>query len=55
MGPETLVYMEAGALRPVARVFGHVDLEAGSEVEFTVPRERLHFFDAETGRRLQAG
>jgi multiple sugar transport system ATP-binding protein len=55
MGPETLVYMEAGALRPVARVFGHVDLEAGGEVEFTVPRERLHFFDAETGRRLQAG
>jgi multiple sugar transport system ATP-binding protein len=55
MGAETLVYLEAGALRPVARVFGHADLEAGSEVEFTVPQERLHFFDAETGRRLQVG
>ncbi len=55
MGPETLVYLEVGALRPVARVFGQTDLEAGGEVEFAVPRERLHFFDAETGRRLQVG
>lgn len=54
-GPETLIYLEAGGVRPVARVSGQADFETGSEIEFAVPRERLHFFNTETGRRLQVG
>jgi len=53
MGAESLVYLEAEDFDFVARVLGHVDVEAEEAVEFKVPLERLHFFNADTGRRMR--
>lgn len=55
MGAETLVYLEAEAFRPVARVLGHADIEPGSEIGYGVPRARLHLFDERTGGRIRVG
>ncbi len=68
MGAETLIYMKAENFNPVARILGHsvtrnaaprnavprhADIEPGSEVEFGVAREALHFFRADSGRRIR--
>jgi len=52
MGAETLIHLEAAGFKYVAKILGHADIEPESELEFSVPLERLHFFDAKTGRRL---
>ncbi len=52
MGAETLVYLEDGAFRPIARVLGHAGIASGGEIEYCVSRERLYLFDANTGRRI---
>jgi multiple sugar transport system ATP-binding protein len=52
MGAESLVYLEADGFDLVARVLGHVDVEAEGAVEFIVPLERLHLFNVKTGRRI---
>jgi len=53
MGVETLVYLEADKFRPVARVLGHADFEAGGEIAYSVSRARLHMFSVETGKRIR--
>ncbi|UCD58495.1 MAG: sn-glycerol-3-phosphate ABC transporter ATP-binding protein UgpC [Candidatus Hydrogenedentota bacterium] len=53
MGAETVVYLEIGPLRPVARVLGYAEIKPGTEIPYYVPNENLHFFDAETGKRIQ--
>jgi ABC-type sugar transport system ATPase subunit len=63
MGSETLVYMEDGDFRPVARLAADAatgraftdggGIEPGSELRFRVPREALHFFHAVSGQRIR--
>jgi multiple sugar transport system ATP-binding protein len=53
MGAETLVYLETPHLKFIARILGYADVEPASEVRYSVPREKLHFFNRETGRRIQ--
>ena len=50
LGPETLVYLEAGAQRLRARVPGFGGPEVGTEVTLSV--ETAHWFDADDGARL---
>jgi ABC-type sugar transport system ATPase subunit len=68
MGAETLIYMKAEGFSPVARILRHAvpkhaapkhaapkhaEVEPGSEVEFGVAPEYLHFFRADSGRRIR--
>jgi multiple sugar transport system ATP-binding protein len=52
MVAEALVSLETEASRPVARLLGFADLKAGDEVAYSVERNKLHLFDAVTGRRI---
>jgi len=52
MGAETLIYLDAGDFKPVARVLGYAEMEPGTETRYAVPGARLHLFDAETGKRI---
>jgi len=52
MGAETVLHLEAEAFRPVARILGHVDIEPGSEVTYSVLHEKLHLFDVATNKRI---
>ena len=54
MGPETLIYMDAGPFRPVARVLGYAEIESGAEIRYAVLAAKLHLFDVETGKRIQS-
>jgi sn-glycerol 3-phosphate transport system ATP-binding protein len=52
--PDTLVFLKNGSSAIVVRAFREVmELAPGACVRVTFPAEVLHFFDAETGERLQ--
>ena len=51
LGWETLCHLRLGTVRLVARLVGGVVPARAQPVRVSVPRERLHFFDA-AGRRL---
>ena len=53
MGAETIIHLGAGAMRLTALVLGYVELEPGAEVRYGVAAEKLHVFDADTGKRIQ--
>ena len=53
MGAETLVYLDAGAFKSVARVLGYAEMEPGSTLRYAIAAEKLHFFDAGTGKRIR--
>lgn len=52
MGAETVLHLETETFRPVARILGHLDIEPGSEVTYSVLHEKLHLFDAATNKRI---
>lgn len=52
LGAETILHLETNAFRPVARILGHVDIEPGTEVTYSVLQDKLHLFDAATNRRI---
>jgi ABC-type sugar transport system ATPase subunit len=53
MGNETIVTLEAGGRRVVARARADLDLAAGAPAWFSLAPGRELFFDAATGRRVQ--
>jgi multiple sugar transport system ATP-binding protein len=53
LGSEAFLSARAGAKEVTARVPPRGLPAAGSEVELVFNRERLHFFDAETGGALR--
>jgi multiple sugar transport system ATP-binding protein len=54
LGVETLLHINVGEQTVVCTVPGISDVKRGESVRFNVVRERLHFFDAVRGTRLQA-
>jgi multiple sugar transport system ATP-binding protein len=52
MGSETLVFVELGREKVVARAAGDFRAETKSTVWIQMERAKAHFFDPETGRRL---
>jgi ABC-type sugar transport system ATPase subunit len=52
MGSETVVTLERQGARIVARVGGDLALAPGQLARLTLAAERLHFFDAGSGRRM---
>lgn len=53
LGPETLVYLRAGALDLRARIAGFGGPKPGSAVTAHVPAEHLLYFDAGSGARIE--
>jgi len=54
LGVETLVHIEVGKQLIVSTVPGMTTLKLGSAVKFNIVRERLHFFDPNSGIRIAA-
>jgi multiple sugar transport system ATP-binding protein len=52
MGNETIVTLQAGTARVVARAAADVSLRAGDTAFVALPADRVHFFDEPGGRRL---
>lgn len=52
MGNETVVTLEGAGERVVARAAADFSARPGSVVFFAVAREKAHYFDARTGRRV---
>jgi ABC-type sugar transport system ATPase subunit len=51
--PDTLLTLEQGTVKIVVRVLHRVrSMERGQAVHVVLPRQALHFFDIESGRRL---
>ncbi len=55
LGPETLSFVEAGGARLCCRHFERPDFAAGDEIALSVLAEKIHVFDAATGRRVAGG
>jgi multiple sugar transport system ATP-binding protein len=55
MGAESQVFLEDGELTMVAKVLGYTKIKPGEDIFYGVPREKLHIFDAQTGRRVNIG
>ncbi len=51
-GHETIVILDIDGEDVTARIAGDTALSAGDTVNFDLRRDRLHFFDAASGRRL---
>ena len=51
-GHETIVILDIDGEDVTARISGDTALKAGETVKFDLRRDRLHFFDAGSGRRL---
>ena len=52
MGNETIVTLSAGGERVVARAHAGFSARPGAFVLFAVSKDKAHFFNAETGRRM---
>jgi ABC-type sugar transport system ATPase subunit len=52
MGAETFVHLEIATLKLLARTLGHIDIQSGSQIEFSIPTDKLHLFDSSTGKRI---
>lgn len=52
LGVETIVHIRSGRQSLLSTMSGIADFGIGSEVRYRIVRERLHFFDRKTGRRL---
>jgi len=52
MGSETLVHVRAGGTRLTARLQGNRVPAAGEKLRLFLEKSRLHFFDGQTGERL---
>jgi ABC-type sugar transport system ATPase subunit len=51
--PDTLLTLEQGGVKLIVRVLHRVrSMERGQAVHVVLPRQALHFFDIESGRRL---
>jgi ABC-type sugar transport system ATPase subunit len=53
MGGETQIMLDDRQLKIAAKVLGYLDIQPGHEVGYSVPRQGLHFFDSESGKRLK--
>ena len=53
MGAETQIFLKDGTLDFVAKTLGYSDIQPGSETLFGISEGMLHFFDANTGKRLK--
>lgn len=49
LGPETLVYIELGKYEILATVPGRTPPKIGVRIRLKVPKEEIHYFDADTG------
>ncbi len=52
LGADTIVTARIGNQNVNARLSGHFQVTAGETVRLTWAEENVHFFDAETGRRV---
>jgi multiple sugar transport system ATP-binding protein len=52
LGDATLVYLDAGGSRLLARLAGDVRLDDGAPVWFRLPGAKLHWFDTASGQRI---
>ncbi len=52
MGADSLIHLEDEGLQFLARTLGYLDVEAGSMVGYGVFADKLHLFDAESGKRV---
>jgi len=52
LGDELLAYLRLGDSSVIAKLPADEQLEDGVDREFSVPRERIHLFDAETEQRV---
>jgi multiple sugar transport system ATP-binding protein len=52
MGSETIVTLEREGARVVARTAADLSFDAGQAAGFTLPVDRLHFFESAGGRRV---
>ena len=53
-GHESIVTLDIGGQSVIARAPGDTALGMGERVNFDLRRDRLHFFDRESGRRLNS-
>ena len=53
-GHESIVLVNAGDVGFTVRVAGDTVLKAGETIPLDLRRERIHVFDRESGRRLNA-
>ena len=54
LGTETIVFTEIGGKEVLAKMLDPKPLSSGDELTFTLDLERLHVFDAETGKSVRA-
>ncbi len=52
LGDEQVVHLLVGEVPVVAKLPAAARVATGDERRFAVPRERVHLFDAESGRHL---
>ena len=52
LGPDTLIYVDTPSGEVIAKADGQHPPEIGETVQLSARRDRLHVFDAETGRSL---
>jgi ABC-type sugar transport system ATPase subunit len=52
MGNETIVTLAAGGERVVARAAAGFSARPGAPVFFSVAKDKVHFFNTETGRLI---
>jgi multiple sugar transport system ATP-binding protein len=53
-GHESIVTLDIGGQSLIARVSGDIALSMGEAAKFDLRRDRLHFFDRDSGRRLNS-
>jgi len=51
-GSETYLYLDVNGTDVVSRIVPREGLQPGAKIELAVDRNRLHFFDGESGQRL---
>jgi multiple sugar transport system ATP-binding protein len=54
LGDEQLVHLRAGERELLAKLPVEASLQTGQETGFSIPRDKLHLFDAQTEERIEA-